>query len=267
MNENRTSLEIIAPTVEEAINKGLIELGLSRDRVEIDVLDEGSRGLFGIGFRQARIRLSILPPPQSESPDRIIEVITPLPQIEKRYPPLTTELEEEPEFEIETIREDIPINLTNTLALAKATVQELLEKMGIKAEVSASIAENKDSRGRKPILINISGADLSILIGRQSETLNAMQFITTLIVSKELNQSVSLIIDVEGYRQRREQQLRQIAHRMADQAIKTGRRQILEPMPANERRIIHMELRPSTEVKTESIGEEPRRKVTIIPIR
>jgi spoIIIJ-associated protein len=74
-----------------------------------------------------------------------------------------------------------------------------------------------------------------------------------------------LIIDVEGYRQRRAQQLRQLALRMADQAIKTGRRQILEPMPANERRLIHIELRDHPDVTTESIDEEPNRKVTIVP--
>jgi spoIIIJ-associated protein len=111
----------------------------------------------------------------------------------------------------------------------------------------------------------VRGDDLSILIGRRAETLNALQYIAGLIVSKELGRSLSLIIDVEGYRSRREGQLRQLARRMADQAVKTGRRQVLEPMPANERRIIHIELRQHSGVTTESIGEEPRRKVTILP--
>jgi spoIIIJ-associated protein len=103
------------------------------------------------------------------------------------------------------------------------------------------------------------------LIGRQAETLNALQYLSSLIVSKEIGHSIPLIVDVEGYRARREQQLRQLARRMADQATKTGRRQVLEPMPANERRLIHLELRDNPDVTTESIGEEPRRKVTIIP--
>ena len=80
-----------------------------------------------------------------------------------------------------------------------------------------------------------------------------------------MGRSVTLVLDVEGYRQRREQQVRQLARRMAEQAIKTGRRQVLEPMPANERRFVHIELRENSHVTTESIGEEPRRKVTIIP--
>ncbi|HOV05793.1 MAG TPA: R3H domain-containing nucleic acid-binding protein, partial [Anaerolineaceae bacterium] len=105
---------------------------------------------------------------------------------------------------------------------------------------------------------------LSILIGRRSETLNALQYITSLIVSKELNRWVPLMIDVQGYRNRRERQLRQLGRRMAEQAVQSGRKQTLEPMPANERRVIHMELRNHPQVYTESVGEEPNRKVTIL---
>jgi spoIIIJ-associated protein len=82
---------------------------------------------------------------------------------------------------------------------------------------------------------------------------------------QEIGQSIPLVVDVEGYRSRRENQLRQLARRMADQAIKTGRRQVLEPMPANERRLIHIELKNNPAVTTESVGEEPHRKITILP--
>ena len=112
-------------------------------------------------------------------------------------------------------------------------------------------------------MVNVEGNDLSILIGRRSETLNALQYIASLIVCKRIDRWVPVMIDVQGYRARRERQLRQIARRMADQAIHTGRRQVLEPMPANERRLIHLELRDHPQVATESIGEEPNRKVTI----
>ena len=112
-------------------------------------------------------------------------------------------------------------------------------------------------------MVEIQGDDLSILIGRRSETLNALQYISSLIVGKELGEWVPMMIDVQGYRARRERQLRQIARRMAEQAIHTGKRQVLEPMPANERRIIHMELHDHPQVITESLGEEPNRKVTI----
>jgi spoIIIJ-associated protein len=150
------------------------------------------------------------------------------------------------------------------LHVAEDTVAELLQRMHVRADVSAHFDEPDDLRGRVPVSVEITGKDLSILIGRQAETLNALQYIAGLMVSKEIGHSLTLVIDVQGYRKRREQQLRQLARRMADQAIKTGRRQVLEPMPANERRIIHIELRDHPQVTTESIGEEPRRKVTIL---
>jgi spoIIIJ-associated protein len=114
------------------------------------------------------------------------------------------------------------------------------------------------------VMVEVRGDDLSILIGRRSETLNALQYIASLIVSKELDRWVPMSIDVQGYRARRERQLRILARRMADQAVHTGRRQSLEPMPANERRLVHLELRDHPDVYTESVGEEPNRKVNIL---
>ena len=133
------------------------------------------------------------------------------------------------------------------------------------SSVTAEYVPTSDARSRVPVRVNVKGDDLSYLIGRQAETLNALQYISSLIINKEIGRSVPLIVDVEGYRLRRENQLRQLARRMADQAVSTGRRQVLEPMPANERRIVHIELRDNSSVETESIGEDPRRKVTIIP--
>jgi len=144
-------------------------------------------------------------------------------------------------------------------------VVELLEKMKVRATVKAYYGEQDEAQSRAPVCVDINGKDLSILIGRQAETLNALQYISSLIASKELGHSIPLVVDVEGYRKRRQQQIRYLARRMAEQAVKTGRRQILEPMPANERRIVHIELRDNQSVTTESVGEEPRRKVTVIP--
>jgi len=135
----------------------------------------------------------------------------------------------------------------------------------VKATISAKYVEPADENDERMILIDIEGNDLSILIGRRSETLNALQYITSLVVSKELNRWVPLMIEVQGYRSRRERQLRQLGRRMAEQAIQTGKRQVLEPMPANERRVIHLELRDHPEVTTESTGEEPFRKLKIVP--
>jgi spoIIIJ-associated protein len=135
--------------------------------------------------------------------------------------------------------------------------------MKVSADVTASYIDDSDYNGRKPILVDIHGDDLSILIGRKAETLNALQFITSLIVGKELGRSVPLTVDVEGYRTRRQKQLKQLANRIATQVVETGRSQALEPMPPSERRIIHIELRDHPDVYTESAGDGDRRKVVI----
>jgi len=253
MSEHRATLEKIAPTIEEAIEIGLAELGLSKDNVEIEVLDEGTRGLFGLGNRQARVRLTVkgdAPATPAQTGDTAMEA------------EVSTEAEAPAEStsEVEYDEDD-----QNMIAVSRETVAELLDKMGVKADVNAHLGESDDPRFPPPVVVDITGNDLSILIGRRAETLNALQFITRLIVGKELGRGIHVIVDVEGYRMRRERNLRQLARRMASQAVRTGRRQVLEPMAANERRIIHMELRDDDNVTTESIGEDPRRKVTITP--
>ncbi len=250
MVEKRATLEMIAPTTDEAIANGLAELGLPRDAVEIEVLDEGTRGLFGLGSRQARVRLTVKEvQPSAPEPERS---------------PIQSAAEEsqaEPQDEMQSaLIEDLTLHVT------RETVAELLDLMGIDANLDILYGEPDDRQKSAPVLVNITGQDLSILIGKRAETLGSLQYITSLIVSKHIGHSVTVVIDVEKYRERRSVQVRQLARRMADQAIKTGRRQVLEPMPAAERRIVHMELREIPEVRTESIGEEPFRKVTIIPV-
>jgi spoIIIJ-associated protein len=120
------------------------------------------------------------------------------------------------------------------LRIARETVTELLEKMKVTARVTARFSEAaEDDKEDRPILVDVHGNDLSILIGRKSETLNALQYISSLIVGKELERWVPLQIDIEGYRARRERSLRQMARRAAEQVVSTGKRQVLEPKPAN----------------------------------
>lgn len=247
MSLEKTTLEIIAPTVEEAISRGLEQLGLPKEAVEVEVLDTGSRGILGIGGRQSRIRLSI----KDATPETKTETFKPDEQsVRDEKESLTTA--------------DLSDEDLDALKKAKEVVFELLERMRVKAQISTRFVEPEDENDERLILVDIQGNDLSILIGRRSETLNALQYISSLILSKELDRWVPMMIDVQGYRQRRERQLRQLGRKMAEQAVQTGKRQVLEPMPANERRIIHLELRNHPLVTTESTGEEPYRKVTIL---
>jgi spoIIIJ-associated protein len=246
MSQPKPSLEIIAPSIEEAIAQGAEELGIPKEDLTVEILDEGTKGFLGLGTRLARVRLTIregLSDEQSSIQETRLEPETPA----------------APE-----VQEGSPSEDEEAIVLSKATVKELLEKMGIVAEVSAVWGE-KDENGRiRPLHVDIHGSDLSILIGRRGETLTALQYISRLIVGKELRRPVAIVIDVEGYRARRERQLRQLASKMAQQAIERGRSVSLEPMAPNERRIIHIELRDHPKVYTESVGEGDRRKVTII---
>jgi spoIIIJ-associated protein len=231
----RTTLEVIAPSVEEAVSRGLEQLGVPSEMVDVDVLDEGSKGFLGLGGRQVRVRLtlkSVGANPQAR----------PAPQADSA--PAAAQGD-------------------SLLDFCVQTTGDLLAKMKIKARVEAKYGET-DAEGEVPVLIDIRGDDLSVLIGRRAETLNALQYILALIVSKEASRWVQVIVDVEGYRARRERQLRQLASRMAEQAVRTGKRQLLEPMSAAERRIIHLELRGHETVTTESVGDEPNRKVSIV---
>jgi spoIIIJ-associated protein len=253
MGQEKTTLEIIAPTVEEAITRGLEQLGLPKESVNVEVLDNGSRGLLGIGGRQSRVRLTLKAVESAVSEEKTSE----------------GELKKGEVKEPSTVRPIDESSLSDdekkALKVTTDVVSELLQRMHVKATIAANFIEPVDENDERLILIDIEGNDLSILIGRRSETLNAIQYITSLIVSKELNRWVPMMIDVQGYRSRRERQLRQLGRRMADQAVQTGKRQVLEPMPANERRVIHLELREHPAVTTESTGDEPFRKVTIVP--
>jgi spoIIIJ-associated protein len=249
MTGKRTTLEIIAPSVEEAVEKGLAELGISKDAVEIEILDEGSRGFLKLGSRDARIRLTVKASEDASQP-RV-----------KRQPAAPRKDKPEP-----TISEPTePQELDEQLIMAKTTVEDLLDRMKIYATVSTRYGEPENPGDDRPVVVDIRGNDLSILIGRKAETLNALQYVTNLIIGRHLEKWVPLHIDVEGYRARREMALKNLAERMAEQARSSGRRQVLEPMPANERRLIHIALREDLTVITESIGEEPNRKVTICP--
>ncbi|MEO8355014.1 MAG: RNA-binding cell elongation regulator Jag/EloR [Chloroflexota bacterium] len=269
MNE-KTTLEIIAPTVEEAIAQGLAQLGLTADAVSVEVLDSGNKGLFGLGRPQVRVRLTVHPvggpeiietpptvapktvPQKAPAPKKEAKRVKPEPEPAPVIsPPLETEPESQPDHD--------PL-----LDHTESVVSKLLHLLRLEAQVSAHYGPSERD-GRRNIHVDIRGRDLSILIGRRSETLSAFQYIASLIVGKETQQFVQLIVDVEGFRDRREKQLIQMANRMADQVTKTGRRQTLEPMPSSERRVIHIALREHPAVKTESTGEDPYRKVVILP--
>ena len=237
------------------------------------MLDAGTKGLFGLGGRQVRVRLTI----KSDDDDEIAAPASA--PYSKAATEKSSKIKKKKKSKQKakgsaTKEKGTPAGILN---LVEETVSKLLFHMNkapwctrqvfhmnMQAQISAEYAES-DREGRKTIHVDIRGEDLSGLIGRRSETLNAFQYIASLMVGKEVEQWVHLVVDVEGHRSRREDQLRRMANRLSEQVIKTGRRQVLEPMSAGERRIIHIELQEHPAVITESIGADPYRKVSIIP--
>lgn len=147
--------------------------------------------------------------------------------------------------------------------MAVELLGELVQKMGFEAQVVPSW-HDADDNGERFLLLNIHGNDVSPLIGRRGETLASIQYLVRLMINQRIKRWKNIIVDVEQYKERRVNQLTQLAKRMAEQVAQSGRAVSLEPMPANERRIVHLALRDHPSVYTQSSGEGDRRKVHIV---
>jgi spoIIIJ-associated protein len=238
------SLEISAKTAEEAIERGLQQLGLARDQVECVIVSKGKSGFLGMGAEDAVVRLTPLrPTPVSEAA---------LPSASKPVPEAGAGAAVE--------EGDLP-------AAAKAALEEILQRMKLKArvELRTDVPQEEGLSGIPPIALDVDGEDLGILIGRRGETLAALQYILRLIVAHQQKARVPLTVDVEGYKERRYGSLRELAARMAQQAVSTRQSRTLEPMPADERRVVHLALAVNPDVVTQSVGEGELRKVVIMP--
>lgn len=271
-------IESRGPTVDAAIAAGLMRLGLERDQVTVIVIDEGSRGLLGIGSREAIVRLGprsaaepVAPPPPPPAPPARQEQATPPPAARPAPSPIPAQptqpapastTDEEEDEAAQEVSED---TLAAERETAVAVISELLEKMRVPAHVTGYLTEPDDLTGQRVNMIEIGGDDLGVLIGPRGETLDSLQFLSRLMVAHKLHRRTNFVVDVEGFRRRREQALTRLAERMAEKARQRGEPIGLEPMSAYERRIIHMTLRNSPDVYTESTGEGKQRRVRIFP--
>lgn len=197
-------------SVEAAVESALAQLNSTRDRVQIEIEDEGKKGLFGIfGSRKAIVHVTMLADPIEE---------------------------------------------------ACTFLKKVSEEMGVQATITV-LQEGKN------ITFQLSGEKIALLIGKRGQTLNALQYLTQLVTNRYAKQYVNVIVDAEGYRERRNQTLIQLGERMANRAIRTGEAVSLEPMPSYERKIIHTALMRDQKIKTISHGTEPYRHLIITPIK
>lgn len=238
------SVEVSAKSVDEAIDIALEELGLRRQQVEIEILTSGKPGLLGIGGEPARVRVTAL------------EEGTARPMAEPELEP-----EGQAAVEIKDLR-------SPEVDLAIECLTRLLELMEIECEVTLRAPETPgDGLGRASAVLDVDGDDLGLLIGRRGTTLSALQYMVNVMVNRKTGGRVLVNVDAEHYKRRREETLRGLARRMADRVRQTGRSVTLEPMPAAERRIIHLVLAEDELVTTGSVGEGEDRKVVIYPRR
>lgn len=266
------SVEITGDNVEEAIASGLAQLGVGPGDVIVEVLEEPTRGVFGIGAKPAKVRLRLLRP-AAPPPTPKVDPPAPAPSKLEAKPVkqavaddnYDAEDDESDDDSISTAQEVAEDDITDDGRIGREVLGEILEKMGLEVRVLVKRSDPSRPGEEAPWLLDVQGQDLSGLIGRRGDTLSSLQYITRLIASRRLQRRANIIVDVAGYKSKRSERLRQLAKRMANQAIKQGRTVTLEPMPPNERRIIHLELRSRSDVITKSIGEGSSRKVTIIP--
>jgi spoIIIJ-associated protein len=295
MNENDPPryVDVSGPTLQDAIEKGLSELGLTRNDVIIEIIDEGGGTLSGGSSSEAVVRLTPLrrpapppptPPPAPPTPSAGREEPAQPVAADEEYESdefyddydddvyVEEEDEEDESFEdYESFEEDQEYisedGGDDVSAAAREALGELLELMQVNADIYMRRAQAASADEEPPWVLDVRGRDLGVLIGRHGETLNALQFITRLVCSRKLQRRANIVVDVEGYKNRRESTLRRMARQMAERAIRQGRTITLDPMPPNERRIIHITLRDDQNVETESIGMGDQRRITIIPVR
>lgn len=265
---NVKTIEVAAKTVDEAIEQGLTQLAAQREQVDIEVLREGKRGVFGLGSEEALVRLTLHMQAVTEADapaGQLSEAKDPVDSLATSEP-IINPIPEEEDDDDEELFEGAGSVESGVAEIAIGYLQGLLQGMGIEATVTARVAVDLVEPGEDPpLVLDVTGSDLGILIGRRSETLRALQYMVRLMVSKQMSRWQPIVIDVESYRVRRRNSLYQLAEKMAERAVSSRRKVIMEAMPAYERRIIHIALRNHPGVITKSVGSDDNRKVTIVP--
>lgn len=230
-------IEKKASTSEEAIRLALEELQMDRDDVSIEVLDVGKKGFFGIGASPARIRVTFEVKEDKKK--------APAPAAEEKTPAAPVEA-------APAVFAD-----SDPAQAAKAFIDGLLEKMGIQGEAFPTMGEENT------LLVDIRGEDMGAVIGRRGDTLDAIQYLTSLSINRGREEHIRVTLDTEGYRAKREESLNRLARKMAGKVLKYHKNMTLEPMNPYERRIIHAALQDYNGVTTYSTGTEPNRRVVV----
>lgn len=242
-------------SIDAAVKLALADLGLTEDQVTVTVLEEPSKGFFGIGSKLAKVRVE----------EKVEEKVV---ASEKKEIPAKKEVKKEAKKEVKEevnvereLLNERPANLVEAPNhVAQTFLTDVIKEMGIDVSV-------KTFTNDKMVYIDVDGPDSGTVIGKRGSTLDALQYLTSLVVNKGESGYTRVVINAEGYREKREKTLEKLANRLADKAVRTGKSVRLEPMNPYERKVIHTVLQARPEVRTRSEGEEPYRKVVIEAVR
>ncbi len=240
--KNKSALEKNGKNKNEAIAAALEELGVSANEVDIEVLDLGSKGFLGLGARDARVRVTLKNTPAGKQEGPVEEK--------------TGQTEEKPAAP----RAPKPKKemTGDAAAEAKKFLADIFAAMRLDVAIDASM--DGDS-----VNIELSGENMGIIIGKRGDTLDSLQYLTSLVVNQRSEDYIKVSIDTENYREKRTEALLALSNRLAEKVARTEKKFTLEPMNPYERRVIHSNLQDNESVTTYSIGQEPYRKVVIAP--
>jgi spoIIIJ-associated protein len=259
------SVEKTGKTVEEAKLAALSELGVNEAEVNVEVLEEASKGFLGIiGGHDAKVRVTVKEKASGVQENGVDDM--PKPEIietSKQVGELVKKQTQEEEDKREERPRTVPTEEEAAVPLEKA--EKFLFQIFASMHLEVEIERERTEEG---FVLNLSGENLGILIGKHGQTLDSLQYLANLAANHGVTENrIHFILDVEHYRNRREETLCRLASRLADKAVRTRQRIMLEPMNRHERKIIHMALQENRRVSTYSSGDEPYRKVVIEPVR
>lgn len=243
-------MEKRAKNIENAVELALLELGVTRDKVNVEIIDEGSKGFLGIGAKEAVVNVTLK---EGTNPAKKASKPASKKTIKKE---IKEERKSRPKREVKPLT---PQEADEASKKATEFLEGVFASMAIDVNITASL------EGEDTILVKLEGENIGIVIGKRGDTLDALQYLTSLVVNKESENYIKVTLDTENYREKRNEALLGLSQRLAAKVTRTGKKYTLEPMNPYERRIIHSALQSSEEVTTYSIGQEPYRKVVIAP--
>ncbi len=244
--------------VDEAVSLALIDLKVSRDDVDVTVLEEPTKGFLGIGAKLAKVRVEKKKPAEPEIVSKPKESKPKEKKPEKKNSTKKPQESKPEEKKRNIVLDDVDINELKPVEEHEALtfLKDITEKMGLDLAFSARVGEDL-------VYVEMNGKDSRTVIGKRGQTLDAIQYLASLVVNKDREKYTKVVVDAENYRAKRERTLEQLANRLAAKVVKTRKHVRLEPMNPYERKVIHATLQKNPNITTRSEGEEPYRRVVI----